>query len=231
MDKRKDTVIFWLKKKIHKHKEAASMELTVIQTKIYEIRGQKVMLDFDLAEIYGLETKLLKRAVKRNRRRFPNDFMFVLSKEEYQSLRYQFGTLKRGQHSKYMPFAFLEHGGGMLASVLNSEKAIEMNIAIVRAFIAMRQIALQHKGLSDKLEELRIEMQTRLGEHDIQLKAIYDAIEKLLNDKTEMKNWEERPALMNPFGRGKDSVQKISVLAYCYRRASPHNLNRHCEAR
>lgn len=168
------------------------MNLTIIQNKIYEIREQKVMLDFDLAELYDLETKMLKRAVKRNLKRFPPDFMFELTPEEYQSLRYQIGTLKRGQHSKYMPFAFTEHGVTMLASILNSERAIEMNIAIVRAFIALRQIALHHKDLAEKLDQLKNEMYSRLGEHDTQLNAIYDAIENLLDDKAEKKSWKER---------------------------------------
>lgn len=100
------------------------------------------MLDFDLAEMYGMETKVLKQSVKRNLKRFPSDFMFELTKEEYASLRSQFVTLKkgRGQHSKYMPFAFTELGVAMLSSVLNSDIAIEVNIAIMRAFVAVRQL-------------------------------------------------------------------------------------------
>jgi phage regulator Rha-like protein len=171
------------------------MNLVIIQNKIYEIRGQKVMLDFDLAELYQLETKRLKEAVRRNSTRFPPDFMFELTKEEYVSLRTQFATLKktgRGKHLKYMPFAFTEHGVTMLASVLNSDRAIEMNIAIVRAFIALRQIALHNKDLAEKLDQLKNEMYDRLGEHDAQLNAIYDAIENMLDEKTEKKSWEER---------------------------------------
>ena len=171
------------------------MNLTIIQNKIYEIRGQKVMLDFDLAELYEVETKRLKEAVRRNGKRFPLDFMFELTRREYDSLRTQIASLKksgRGQHLKYMPFAFTEHGVTMLASILNSERAIKMNIAIVRAFIALRQIALHHKVLAEKLDQLKNEMYERLGEHDAQLNAIYDAIENLLDDKAEKKNWEER---------------------------------------
>lgn len=153
------------------------------------------MLDFDLAELYQLETKRLKEAVRRNSKRFPSDFMFELTREEYISLRTQFATLKkegRGQHLKYLPYAFTEHGVTMLASVLNSERAIEMNIAIVRAFIALRQIALYHKDLAEKLDQLKAEMYERLGEHDAQLNAIYEAIENLLDDQAAKKSREER---------------------------------------
>lgn len=165
----------------------------IIQNKIYEIRGQKVMLDFNLAELYGLETKMLKRAVKRNLKRFPKDFMFELSSEEYKSLRYQIGTLKRGQHTKYPPLAFTEHGVTMLASILNSERAIGMNIAIVRAFIALRQLAMQHKDLATELGQLQQEIYGRLDDRDTQLAGIYNAIENMLGQKeAEKKDWEER---------------------------------------
>jgi phage regulator Rha-like protein len=165
--------------------------LTIIQNKIHEIRGQKVMLDFDLAEIYKVETKMLKRAVKRNLKRFPKDFMFVITKKEWEDLRHQFGTSSWGG-TRYMPFAFTEHGVTMLASILNSDRAIKMSIAVVRAFVALKQIALQHKDLAERLEELRTELNERIGEHDTQLAAIYDAIENLLDEKTETKNWEQR---------------------------------------
>jgi hypothetical protein len=114
-------------------------QIEVIQNKIYEIRGQKVMLDFDLAEMYGTETKYLKRAVKNNLKRFPSDFMFELTKEEFESLRCKNSTSKRGG-TRYMPYAFTEHGVAQLSSVLNSEIAIEINIQIIRAFIAVRQL-------------------------------------------------------------------------------------------
>ena len=100
-----------------------SISVETIQEKILFIRGVKVLLDSDLAQMYGVETKQLKRAVRRNSRRFPQDFMLELTKEEYDSLRSQFGTLKRGEHSKYLPMAFTEQGVAMLSSVLNSEKA------------------------------------------------------------------------------------------------------------
>lgn len=149
------------------------MNLTVIQQKIYELRGQRVMLDFDLSVLYEIENKSLKRAVRRNISRFPADFMFELTKEEYQSLRYQFGTLKRGEHAKYLPFAFTEHGVAMLASILNSEKAINMSISIVRAFIAMKQMALQYKELAEQLAKLEKETKK-------QFKDIYEALNYLL---------------------------------------------------
>jgi len=104
-----------------------------IVSKIIFLRSEKVLLDLDLAQLYGVETKQLKRAVRRNIDRFPPDFMFELTKEEYDSLRYQFGTLKRGEHSKYLPMAFTEQGVAMLSSVLKSKSAIEVNIAIMRA--------------------------------------------------------------------------------------------------
>ena len=117
-------------------------QLQVIQSKIYEIRGQKVMLDFDLAYLYGTETKYLKRSVKNNLKRFPSDFMFELTKEEWETLRCKISTLDggRGKHPKYMPYAFTELGVSMLSSVLNSDLAIEININIMRAFVAVRQM-------------------------------------------------------------------------------------------
>lgn len=108
------------------------MELAVIQKKIYELRGHKVMLDSDLAELYGVETKVLNQAVRRNRKRFPEDFMFVLNYKEFVGLRSQFVTLEtgRGKHSKYLPYAFTEQGVTMLSAILNSQKAIDVNISI-----------------------------------------------------------------------------------------------------
>jgi phage regulator Rha-like protein len=160
-----------------------------IQNRIYEIGGRRVMLDFDLAELYKTETKYLKRAVKANINRFPADFMFELTKDEF--LRCNFSTSKRGG-TRYMPYAFTEHGVTMLASVLNSEKAIEMNIAIVRAFIALRSMTIHNHEILNQLMELR----DRIGEHDIQLSAIYDALENLLdkkqNEQEEKEKWVKR---------------------------------------
>src|SRR5687767_6463745 len=117
----------------------------LIASKIYLIRGHKVMLDSDLAELYQVETKRLKEAVRRNFARFPVDFMFELTSQEYHSLRTQFASLEKlswGQHSKYLPFAFTEHGVLMLSSILNSERAIEVNIQIMRIFVKLRNMFL-----------------------------------------------------------------------------------------
>jgi hypothetical protein len=132
------------------------MQLQKVQHKIYEIRNQKVMLDFDLSELYDVETKVLNQAVKRNIERFPVDFMFQITKSEFDSLRSQFVTLEngKGQHSKYLPYAFTEQGLAMLSGILKSKKAIDVNISIMRAFVFLRQYALTHKDLTEKLNEL-----------------------------------------------------------------------------
>jgi phage regulator Rha-like protein len=173
-----------------------------IQNRIYEIRGERVMLDRDLAALYETETGALNLAVKRNIQRFPSDFMFQLTKEEYDSLRFQFeisnpaqplrlqfeSLNSRGRHSKYLPYAFTEQGVAMLSGVLRSEKAINMNIAIMRAFVDVRRILLQQNDLREQLKEIK----DRLGEHDVQLSHIYDAMENLLDEKTGQKKWEDR---------------------------------------
>ncbi len=149
------------------------MQLEKIQTKIYEIREQKFMLDFDLAELYETETKYLKRAVKANIKRFPPDFMFELTKLEYDTLRCNFSTSNNRGGIRYMPYAFTEQGVAMLSGVLNSDKAIETNIAIMRAFVFIRQYAMTHKDLTEKLIELE-------RKYDKQFWDIYDAINFLL---------------------------------------------------
>ena len=156
------------------------MELEVIQNKIFEIRGNKVMLDFDLALLYNVETRILKQAVRRNISRFPEDFMFELSEIEMNSLRSQIVTLKkgRGQHSKYLPFAFTEQGIAMLSSVLNSEKAIEINISIIRAFVTIRQFSLTYAELKTRIEEIENQFP------DI-YKALNYLVDKDKNPKTE----------------------------------------------
>ena len=152
------------------------MHLSLIQSRIYEIRGQKVMLDFDLAELYEVETKRLKEQVRRNIERFPADFMFELTKEDVQVLRSQIATLEKGKgkHSKYPPYAFTEQGVAMLSTVLHSEKAIEVNIAIMRAFVFIRQYALSHKDLTEKLKELE-------SKYNKQFKDVYEAINFLIS--------------------------------------------------
>ena len=158
------------------------MELQLIQSKIHEIRGQKVMLDHDLAELYEVETKRLKEAVRRNINRFPDDFMFEITRDQYNSLRTQFATLEtgRGKYSKYNPFAFTEQGVAMLASILNSPKAIEVNIQIVRAFVFIRRYALSHKDLTEKLKDLE-------SKYDKKFEDVYEALKYLLEkDKQEV---------------------------------------------
>lgn len=147
-----------------------------IQPRILTIRGQKVLIDSDLAELYGVSTKRLNEQVKRNSRRFPKDFMFQLTNEEYDSLRSQFATLKRGQHRKYLTFAFTKHGTIMAASVLNSPQAIEMSVFVVRAFVRLREIFFTHKELAQKISAL----ENRVSDHDTSIKSIILAIKQLM---------------------------------------------------
>ncbi|MCD4697851.1 MAG: ORF6N domain-containing protein, partial [Bacteroidales bacterium] len=144
------------------------MQLQTIQNKIYEVRGQKIMLDFDLAELYEVQTKNLNLAVKRNIKRFPNDFMFQLTKNEWDALRLQIETSKGRGGTRYLPYAFTEQGLAMLSGVLNSNKAIDVNITIMRAFVFIRQYALTHKDLTDKLKELE-------SKYNKQFKDVYEA--------------------------------------------------------
>lgn len=132
------------------------MEIEIIKNSIHEIRGFKVILDFELAKMYQVETKYLKRTVKNNLKRFPSDFMFELSETEWQNLRCKFSTSSWGGQ-RYAPFAFTEQGIAMLSGLLNSDIAIEMNIAIMRAFVMMRQWAMNHQELSEKLNALEQE--------------------------------------------------------------------------
>jgi phage regulator Rha-like protein len=161
-----------------------AIAIEVIATRILELRGKKVMLDRDLAKLYGVPAKVLNQAVKRNIKRFPNDFMFQLSWEEVESLRSQFVTLntakpeasRRGKHIKYLPYAFTEHGVAMLSSILNSERAIQVNILIMRAFTKLREILLTHKELAAKIEAL----EKKYAEHDQTIREIFQAIKQLL---------------------------------------------------
>lgn len=151
------------------------MELQIIQNKIFEIRGQRVMLDYDLAEMYQVETKNLKRAVRRNIERFPDDFMFELTDNEHEDLRCNFGTSSWGG-SRYPPFAFTEQGIAQLSSVLNSSLAIQVNISIIRAFVTLRQYALGYAELNRKLEEFMVET-------NMQFSDIYQALTELASQK------------------------------------------------
>ena len=163
------------------------MDLQVIQNKICELRGQRVMLDFDLAELYEVETRALNQAVKRNLNRFPKDFMIRLSSKEWKALRSQI-VMRADKHAtnssqfvinsrkhrgeKYLPLAFTEHGVTMLASILRSDKAVKVNISIVRAFVALREFALTYRELANKL----VEMETK---YNMQFKDVYEVLDLL----------------------------------------------------
>lgn len=134
------------------------------------------MLDRDLAALYGVETGNLNKAVRRNLDRFPADFMFQLTSEEAESLRFHFGSLKRGQHFKYLPYAFTEQGVAMLSSVLRSHRAVQVNIAIMRAFVRLRETLSLHKELARKLAELEL----KIEHHDAGIRVLFDAIRKLM---------------------------------------------------
>jgi hypothetical protein len=154
-----------------------------IEQSILSIRGQRVILDSDLATLYGVTAKRLNEQVRRNTTRFPSDFMFQLTGEEFSVLRSHFATLKpgRGRHRKYLPYVFTEQGVAMLSSVLNSERAVQVNIEIMRAFVRLRQILASHKDLARKLNALE-------DKYDAQFKSVFDAIRQLMTpQKTERK--------------------------------------------
>lgn len=157
-------------------REDVVLPVEQIDSIILLVRGQKVILDRDFAQLYGVTTGNLNKAVKRNIERFPNDFMFQLAPEEYKSLRFRFGILKKGQHSKYLPYAFTEQGVSMLSSVLKSKRAIEVNIAIMRAFIRLREMLATHKELARKLSDL----EQRLEKHDDHIQTIFEAIRQMM---------------------------------------------------
>ena len=174
-----------------------------IPARIYEIRGERVMIDRDLAVLYETEPKMLNQAVKRNLRRFPADFMFQLTQNEWdhlrsqietsnklqpEHLRSQYVTAKNMSRNRFLPYAFTEQGVAMLSGILNSDKAINMNIAIMRAFVEVRKVMAVRNELTFQLEELR----NRIGDHDLQLNQIYEAMENLLERNTDKNNWENR---------------------------------------
>jgi hypothetical protein len=168
------------------------MKVTIIKKKIFYVRGVKVMLDYDLASLYEVETKALNQAVKRNIGRFPKDFMFRLTTTEWNFLRSQNVTLEnsdgRGKFSKYLPYAFTEYGVGMLASVLKSERAMKMNVAIVRAFIALKKFGLSYAKLADQIKALK----SRSTNHEKQLKMLYVSLDNLLRQARAKKEWQEK---------------------------------------
>ena len=155
-----------------------------IERTIYLIRGQKVMLDFDLAELYGTENRLLKRAVRRNIERFPSDFMLLLSSKEFSNLKSQIGISSSwGGRRRSTPYAFTEQGVAMLSSIIRSKRAIQVNVQIMRTFVRLREMMLTHKELAQRLEELEKKHQ----EHAQQFAVVFDAIRKLMEPPPEEK--------------------------------------------
>ncbi|MDP2642077.1 MAG: ORF6N domain-containing protein [bacterium] len=152
------------------------VSIRMIERKILLIRGEKVLIDSDLAELYGVTTRVFNQAVKRNFDRFPHDFMFQLNKQEASALRSQIVTLEtgRGKHRKYFPYVFTEQGVAMLSSVLNSKRAIAVNIEIMRTFVKLRELIATHADLSRKLNELE-------QKYDYKFKVVFDAIKALMN--------------------------------------------------
>lgn len=150
-----------------------------IHRKIFVIRGKKVLIDRHLAELYGVSSKVLNQAVKRNIERFPEDFMFRLTQEEADSSRSQFVTLKRGQNIKYLPYAFTELGVAMLSSVLNSSKAIQVNMQIMRAFHKLREMISNHEELRIKIEELEKEYDARFDRVDVHVQSVFQAFKEI----------------------------------------------------
>jgi len=157
---------------------SALVPIEQIERKILLIRSHKVMLDSDLAWLYGVETRSLNQAVRRNQDRFPVDFMFQLTTDEAEAVRSQFVILKmgRGKHRKYLPYAFSEQGVAMLSSVLRSSRAVQVNIAIMRAFVKLREMVAAHKELAGKLAEL----ERKVASHDTHIQSLFDAIRRLM---------------------------------------------------
>ena len=153
----------------------------IIMNQIYYIRNQKVMLDFDLAKLYEVETKQLKRQVRRNLDRFPDDFMFELSQDEFKILRSQIGTLKQGEHTKYLLMVFTEQGVAMLSSVLNSNRAIKVNIQIIRIFTRIRQVLMDNTDLRLEIEKIK----SKLDNQDKNMEVVFRYLDELIDKKSE----------------------------------------------
>ena len=164
-----------------KQTKAIAIPDEIIMNQIYYIRGHKVMIDRDLANLYGVETKVLNQAVKRNIDRFPEDFMFEITRDEYDSLRSQIVTLEkgRGKHSKFNPYVFTEQGVAMLSSVLNSERAIKVNIQIIRIFTRIRQMLLDNTELRLEIEKIK----KKLDNHDKNMEVVFQYLDELLEKK------------------------------------------------
>jgi hypothetical protein len=167
-----------------------------IERWIVVLRDEKVMLDAELAALYGVSTRELNQAVKRNVDRFPPDFMFQLTPDEHDALRSQSVTLKRGRgrHRKYRPFAFTEQGVAMLSSVLRSRRAVLVNIEIMRAFVRLRALALSYKDLASKVRAL----EAKHGAHDAQIREIFDAIRSLMEPPPELPPSPKKPIGFRP---------------------------------
>jgi hypothetical protein len=158
-------------------KATAIAPLERIESRIYLVRGQKVILDSDLAALYGVPTKRLNEQVKRNRDRFPADFMFQLTSNEAEDLRSQIATSSRGHGGRrYRPYAFTEHGAVMAASVLNTRRAVDVSVYVVRAFIKLREVLSTHKELARRL----VELEERIKGHDEEITALFEAIRQLM---------------------------------------------------
>lgn len=164
-----------------KKKADVALPDEVVMSKILLIRGKKVMIDADMAELYGVRTKRLNEQVKRNQKRFPEDFMFQLSEEEKKWVIENYPHLNKLKYSTSLPFVFTEHGAVMLASVLDSERAIEVNIQIVRIFTRLREMLLTHKDILLKLEKL----ENQVTQHNEELQYIFEALKQLLQPPTE----------------------------------------------
>lgn len=164
-------------------KSAGTLTTNQLGQLIHEIRGHKVMLDFDLARLYGVETKSLNRAIKRNPARFPKDFVFRLTRQEFEALRYQIGTLKtgRGQHRKYLPFVFTEHGAIMAANMINSPRAVQMSVFVVRAFLKMRSLLGDKRELAMQLKALEKELKQRLDVHEAAIVTILQRVMDIID--------------------------------------------------
>jgi len=167
-------------------KNVSLIPIEKITSKIYLIRKEKVMLDSDLADLYGVETKVLVQAIKRNIDRFPKDFMFQLTADQYKILRSQFVTSNRGGR-RYPPYVFTEQGVAMLSGVLKSKQAINVNIAIMRAFVELRKFLYSNDKLAVKLNELEKETKKRFEEHQKQISLIFEAIKQLIKDDSKPK--------------------------------------------
>ncbi|OGW72980.1 MAG: hypothetical protein A3J72_02430 [Nitrospirae bacterium RIFCSPHIGHO2_02_FULL_40_19] len=159
------------------------VSITTVERKIFLIRGQRVMIDRDLAELYGVETRVLNQAVRRNIKRFPDDFMFSLNREEIRNLS-QIVISSKIKHAPNM-FAFTEQGVAMLSTVLNSDRAIQVNITIMRAFVRFKETITRHKELASKLSQL----ETKIEKHDEEIQAIFEAIRQLMAPVEKPKKW------------------------------------------